>query len=312
MRILTSHLLGVLADLLQTTHADSDAGAIGGILLHTARGNHGSEPGALELLAGISTTRRIAGHTYAPCAGQLVAPTLWARRDVRSVVTVFKAARGKDKKNLHAVEIHAGGGEVEIREDPNLIDDGVRLTFGEGDASDFPAPSVYRLLACEFAEEYRDLDGRVVGAQPITHYMSSDLAPFLTVAKRRGELLRLFRSHQFHPQLVQIGEAYRGILAPAIPSTTGYDEQRPDADLFPPDLDHKRWQPAEQPERPAEERRPDQLEFDVDGLIAKLLEGTESAGEAGQEEGQAGPEKPAEQDEGQDADEDGDEGPAGA
>lgn len=277
MRILTSQLLGLLTDLLRTAHPDADAGAVSGILLHTARGHHGSEPGALELLAGISTTRRIAGHTYTPCAGQLVAPTLWPRAQVRSAITVFKAARGRDPRNQHAVEIHAGGGEVEIREDPNLIDDGIRLTFGELDAADFPARSAYQLLRTEFTTDYHDPDDRLVPPSALTHHHAGDLVPFLAVANRRGEALRLYRRHQFRPQLVQIGDSYRGILAAVIPASSDFDPERPDATVYPPDLGHRRWDPptpatpdpATQPPTPPNRL---QLDFDVDDVITKILD----------------------------------------
>lgn len=241
MRILTSRLLGVLADLLQTTHPDSGMGAIGGVLLHSARGHHGAEPGRLELLAGISTDRFTIGHTYAPCSGGLRAPTLWSRRDVRSALTVFKAAREKDKNDVHAVEIHTLDGEVEIREDPNLIDDGVRLTFGELDATDFPARSTYRLLEYTVGGPVIR-DGRTIPVAAATHYHGSLLTPFIKIAARRGELIRIYRPHQHRAQLIQIGETYRGVLAANIPAAENYDPDAPDADIYPPDLTDPRWQ----------------------------------------------------------------------
>lgn len=264
VRVLTSTLLGVLADLVQTADGGREAGPLGAVLLHTTRGHHGAEPGALELLAGVSSDRHTAGHTYAPCAGQLVEPTLWSLRDVRAVMSVFAAARGRDPKNSHAVEIHRSAGEITIREDPNLIDEGVSLSFGELDAGEYPARSLYRILDTQQRTRI-PAPGTPPGgplewlyATPRTDLAGARLRGFLTVARRRGELLQVYRTHQHVPVLVQIGGTYRGVLLPWRPAEVAGDEQRPDAELYPPDLDHPRWSPeAEQTDeqRPAEWRQ---------------------------------------------------------
>lgn len=245
---MTGQLLAVLADLVQTVDRDPDAGALGGVLLHTSRGHFGDEPGQVDLLAGASTDRRVAGHTYTWCTGQLPAPSLWSLRDVRSVLAVFKAARGRDKDDVHAVEIHASAGQVEIREDPNLIDEGVSLRFAEGTLSEFPARVIYRILH-ETPPSTMLRDGVFVDAEPRTDLTHAALAPFLKVAKRRGELLQLYRNHQHAPVLVQIGDDYRGVLIPVRPTDPLGDTQNPDADLHAPDLQHSRWDrvPADQP-----------------------------------------------------------------
>jgi S-DNA-T family DNA segregation ATPase FtsK/SpoIIIE len=277
VRITTGALLGVLADLVQTADGGPDGGVMGAVLLYSTRGHHGAEPGAIELLAGVSSDRYTAGHTYTPCSGQLGAPTLWSLRDVRAVLSVFKAARGKDAHNAHAVEIRRSGGEIVIREDPNLIDEGVSLSFGELDAAEYPAPALYRLLdAAQPSVRVSVQDGRpvTVHATPRTDLPPSRLRGFSAVARRRGELLQLYRSHQHVPVLVQVGGTYRGVLLPWRPVDTAGDEQAPDAELYPPDLDHPRWhRGGDQADEQRDEQRPapwqqlllEELDADVTG-----------------------------------------------
>jgi S-DNA-T family DNA segregation ATPase FtsK/SpoIIIE len=247
VRILTSALLGVLTDLAHTADRTPDAGLTGSVLLHTGRGHHGGEPGIMELLAGASTDRRVAGHTYAPCSGQLTQPTLWSLRDVKSVITVFKAARGRDPLNIHAVEIARSDGEVTIREDPNLIDEGVSLSFGELDPFDYPARTLYDVLDTPPCPDVVLGVGRLAELSlrpptPRTDLIPSSLVPFTRVAVRRGELIRLYRRHQHRPLLIQIGDTYRGLLLPwrPIERVLG-DEDHPDAELLAPDLSDERW-----------------------------------------------------------------------
>lgn len=250
VRILTGALLGVLSDLILTADRGPEGGVMGAVLLHTGRGHHGAEPGRVELLAGVSSDRHVAGHTYTWCTGQWRAPTLWSVRDATSVITVFKAARGKDKLGTHAVEIDVIDGEVQIREDPNLIDDGVSLSFGEGDAGQYPARTLYRVLDAEQpATIVRD--GVFVDAGPRTDLLGSVLTPFVKVARRRGHALSVYRTHQHVPLLVQIGETYRGMLAPYRDAEADGDDERPDAGLHPPDLGHPRWDRPTTPEQDA-------------------------------------------------------------
>ncbi|MFC5993527.1 hypothetical protein ACFQE5_04765 [Pseudonocardia hispaniensis] len=267
VRVLTSSLLGVLADLARTADTGPDAGQFGAVLLHTCRGHHGAEPGKLELLAGASTDRHTAGHTHTPCSGQLGEPTLWSLRDIKSVITVFKAARGRDPHNTHAVQIHRSGGEITIREDPNLIDEGVSLAFGELDAGDYPAPGLYTMLgAAPPGAVVLGAGGlQLVPATPRTAIPYERLVPFTAVARRRGDIVQLYRHHQHARILVQIGDAYRGVLAPVrlVDEAVG-DETAPDTELYPPDLG--RWRPRDPPDG---DGRPDRWQqLDLDDLAA--------------------------------------------
>ena len=258
MRISTSKLLALLTDLTATASTDQDLPALNAVLLHTTRGHYGAEPGLVELLAGASTDRRVAGHAYTCCSGQWTGPSLWRLRDVQNVITVFKAARGKDKEDLHAVEIHRSGGEIEIREDPNLIDDGVHLSFGEMDPGDFPARSLYSRILDVPLLTSRELVDRETGTRSTEYAVTATdlavhaLAPFIKVAKRRGGQMRVYRSHQNLPLLVQIGQTYRGTLMPVrIDREYAGDLDEPDVAIYAPDLSDSRWDPTQQAATPA-------------------------------------------------------------
>jgi S-DNA-T family DNA segregation ATPase FtsK/SpoIIIE len=255
VRVQTRSLLALLADLTHTTAKDPDAGAIGGILLHTGRGEIGEEPGQTDLLAGASTDLFVAGHTYTACSGQLAGePTLWALRDVKSVLAVFKASAKADE--LHAVDITRDGPLITIAEDPNLFDDGLRLSFAQMPIDNYPAASVYRNLDRETADKVENQLGDLVEALPRTDYATSKLDAFLKVASARKAPLQLYRTHQAEPILVQIGHTYRGVMIPSRYEPDG-DERRPDAEVHAPDLDAiVELQKPAHPEPPAPSGRP--------------------------------------------------------
>jgi hypothetical protein len=233
VRVQTGALLGLLADLVHTAAKDPDAGAIGSVLLHTGRGAVGDEPGTTDLLCGGSTDRYVAGHTYTSCAGQLTGgPTVWAVRDVKSVVAVFKAS-AKDEN--HSVEITRDGLLVTVREDPNLFDDGLRLSFAQGSLADYPGLSLYRNLDRHTADRV-DTDGVTVDALARTDLGSSQLDAFVKIAARRKTVVQLYRTHQAEAILVQIGGDYRGVLMPSQYEPDG-DERRPAAEVHLPDLE---------------------------------------------------------------------------
>lgn len=229
VRVQTRALLGLLVDAARTAASGPGAGAVGGVLLSSGRGHHGTEPGRVELLGAIATDRTSLGYGHTYCSGQLPAPQLWSLRDLQAVVTVFKAAAGSDKDGEHAVEIDAAAagaapGEVQVREDPNLFGDGVCLTFTPMDRTDFPARTAMRVLAGDSWPPVPkrgpvtiERDGRTIRAGARLDVKGSALAPFVAVAKRRGQPLQLYTRHQLAPVLVQVGDAYRGAVSPWIP-----------------------------------------------------------------------------------------------
>lgn len=234
VRVQTRALVGMLGDLVLTAAKDPDLGAITGVLLHTSRGAVGEEPGQTDLLCGGSTDRFVAGHTYAACTGQLDTPSLWAVRDIKSLIAVFEGPGKKDE--LHAVDITRDGVLVTVREDPNLFDDGLRLSFAQMSLDGFPGVSLYRNLDRFTADAVENQAGDMVGAVPRTDLGSVQMGAFVKVAARRKSPISIFRTHQAEPILLQIGHEYRGLLMPARYEVDG-DERRPTADLYGPDME---------------------------------------------------------------------------
>lgn len=93
------------------------------------------------------------------------------------------------------MEITRHGGEVVIREDLNLIDEGVSLSFGEGESTGYPAPMLYWLLDRGLQAIVRR-EGRFLDTHPRHDVFTQRVTLFCRVATRRGEPLQLCRSHQ--------------------------------------------------------------------------------------------------------------------
>jgi hypothetical protein len=233
VRIQTRALIGLLTDLVVTAAKDPDAGAIAGVLLHTSRGAIGDEPGQTDLLCGGSTDRFVVGHTYAACTGQFDVPTLWAARDIKSLIAVFKEPAKRDE--FHAVDITRDGVLITVREDPNLFDDGLRLSFAQIPLDTYPGVAMYRNLDRLTANVVQNSDGQLVDALPRTDLGSAQMDVFVKIAARRKSPVQMYRTHQAEAILVQIGHEYRGVLLPSKYQPDG-DESRPDADVYQPDL----------------------------------------------------------------------------
>lgn len=244
VRILTKSLVALLTDLVLTADQAADAGALGSVMLYTARGGHGAEPGQNDLLCGISTNRATVGYTSEPCSGQLVRPTLWPVRDIKSVLQVFKPLGMKDEN--HGVTIGYEGDMMTVREDPAQpelpLEDGQEvkgreLRFAQARFEDYVGPSVFRLLDLQDPPmgKTRRKDKVEWRALPRTDILGDRLAAFAKIGARRGCAVRLFRDHQERRVLVQIGEHYRGALRPNDYDPDG-DERTPTAEVHTPDL----------------------------------------------------------------------------
>lgn len=233
IRVNTKALVGLLSDLACTAADEPDAGARGGVLLHTTRGHYGSEPGMCTLLVGSSTTGYVAGtaHTYA--TGE-AAPALWPIDDVRAAIAVLRPlCKGKDKAE-HAVEISRVGDEVTVAEDPDLFANGTKLSFTVASLDQFPR-SLWSALSDVHLRPAVELDGRTVPPAPRLDVTPSHLVPFNKVAARRKESVQLFVYHQHRPVLVQIGATYRGMLTP-LRYEAGEDAIEPTVEVHAPDL----------------------------------------------------------------------------
>jgi hypothetical protein len=232
IRVLTSHLVPLLADLLHTAESDAAGGAVAGVLLHSDQGAVGVEPGKTSLLVGTSTDTTVVGHTWTQASGALP-PMLWGIEDVRAVIAVCKPLY-KDEKT-HVTIIGREGDRIVVREDPKLFGDGSELSFPAGKLNDFPR-SLWRLLSdVHLRPAVKGEDGQVLPPTARVDFLPRRLTPFLRVAASRGENLSLYTYHQHLPVLVQIGETYRGAVVPSQwPEHLGGSE--PDADLWPADL----------------------------------------------------------------------------
>ncbi|MEV6879696.1 hypothetical protein [Amycolatopsis sp. NPDC051128] len=238
IRVETADLIDLLQLLEHTASSDREDGVTAGILLHTARGERGSEPGRQDLLVGTSTDRFATGHTNVVAYGQLARPTLWGIDDVKAVVATFKskAKRSKDDEG-HQVLVDVDLGQVTVSEDPNLYDDGVRLSFHEAPVDDFPR-RLWHVLAHVDVDAYLSTDGRHIPAANRTDLGAARLAPFTKVAAKLGAPIQLFRTHQNRYLLVQIGEHYRGAIAPVRwdLDVSLIEGEEPSADVNAPDL----------------------------------------------------------------------------
>lgn len=229
IRVKTKTLIDLLTDLSHTAHADpSVEPAMAGVLLHTDRGYPDpSEPGEADILVGTSTTYVHTGHSWVQCFGQ-TGPMLWPITDVRAVLSVFKPLSKKEKE--HSVDIRHEAGEVVVAEDPKLFGE-TSLSFHTAPLDDWPRDR-FKVLDTNY-EGRADTDPSA--RTDIDH---ASLQAFLKVAKRRGAPVQLYRRHQAKPILVQIGGAYRGIVATS--RTWIEDDPRggdmPDTELYVPEL----------------------------------------------------------------------------
>lgn len=230
IRIPTAALVGLLTDLAHTAADPATAGATAGVLLHSARGYAGSSPGQIDLLVATSTDGVALGHAHVPCSGR-DEPMLWPIAAVKDVIAVLKP---KAKLEDHVTEITRDGDDITLAEDPDLFGEGSRFTFGGADPVEWPTQDAAAMLA----EIRMSPPEGSQPAAPRTDFLPARLAPFLTIAARRKEILQVFRYHQRLPVSVQIGDHYRGVVGPF----AWNDEDRsaglaPSGDVYPLVLD---------------------------------------------------------------------------
>lgn len=227
MRVETVKLVQLLADL-EYTAAKGLGGAAEGILLHSDRGYGGEDVGMTDLLVGTSTNGAAVGHTHIDAYGRLHQPTLWPLVDARAVTAAYKPRLASNKE--HVLDIELDGGQIVVREDPDLFGEGLTLRFDGGPVGKFPR--CWRALDAPHSAAYDDEQ-----TQPRSDYLTTALEPFVRVAKSRGEPLQLYRYHHRGRALVQIGERYRGAITPSSGwIDDGRDGDEPAADMHVPDL----------------------------------------------------------------------------
>jgi hypothetical protein len=238
IRIATDRLLDLLADLAPTATGKT---GMRGILLHTARGYYGDDPGMTTLLVGMGASGRVVGHTYIPCDGTLE-PTLLGIADVASIRGLLET-RAKADPN-HSVEVTRDLETVTFQEPPDLFASGNSVTLHVGDLDTVPRYA-WKILGYDHPAEQMPpptLRGEDMPAVPRSDYDPAQLAPFITVAKRHTLPVQVYRYHPHRPTLVQIGGRYRGAIMPTrwaadmSRETIHREGAAPDGDLYEPDL----------------------------------------------------------------------------
>lgn len=226
IHVQTKHLVGLLTDLIHTSAPDDLHSS--GVLLHSARGYaDATEPGQTDLLVGTSTNGFQCGHTWTAAAGQLPA-MLWRLDDAHGVISTFKKkARGHPE---HAVDIRRDADHITVAEDPQLFGE-TSMTFTALPLDDYPRD----LWKAMDGQQRVELD---TDEAPRTDLSATQLATLAKIARRHGAPIQLYRYHQRRYLLVQIGDCYRGVVAPHrwdadAPVSVG---DAPGGDLYPPVL----------------------------------------------------------------------------
>jgi hypothetical protein len=239
--ITTERLLNLFRVLMPTVNRKNHGAGIPGVLLHTARGEYGSEPGRTTLLAGTTSNGLGAGHTVIPCDGQLE-PTLITLDDV-ATLRAWLGPRAK-KNAEHSVEITRDLTSITVAEPPDLFDQADEVTLHVKDLDDVPR-GLWDLLDPANVFELGAPDNVHGQALPNTHRVditADMLLPFLTVGKMLGEEVQLYQQHSQRPILVQIGGSYRGVLTPRRwgadlrPDRVRIEGAAPDGPVHAPDL----------------------------------------------------------------------------
>lgn len=248
VRVASKLLVGLLKDLSHTAPDDVDAygAALCGVLLHSERAHAGTGPGKYDLLVGTSANRYAVGHCWEIAEGTLP-PMLWTIADVRSVVAVLgpKAKVGKDDPD-HMVKVSAVDGMVELIEDPDVLKlPGIgspwSMRFKLGPIDDYPRSVWFALrVGDEPLDVVVDPELGILPPLPRVDLHPDFLNAAVQVAKRRREYVQLYHRHQRRAVHVQVGENYRGTIAPQrypdgaasrleglVPGAPVYDPQLP-------------------------------------------------------------------------------------
>lgn len=235
IRIATRHLTALLGDLALTTATEEGPHPIlASVLLYTDRGYPDpAEPGESDILIGVSTNRRVAGHEYVPSDGQMT-PMLWPVSKVAQVIAVFKPKLKADKE--HGVIITRDTDHVTVAEDPNLFDDGDSITFKLGPVEEYPHHLTKLIADMPSHLQYGVTDR----PKPRTDFYPADLALVCKLATTLKKPIEMFRVHQDNRILIRIGDYWRGWIRP-VPyeqgkTKVGDHAYQPEGEVFHPDL----------------------------------------------------------------------------
>ena len=245
IKIPTASLLGMLTDLLATVDSNAEA-ATGGVLIGSAVGFDGAEPGRTTILAGTSTsdTEGVIGHCHEAAEGTL-APVLLPQAGIAAVLATFKALLKEEKKHrkedlVTYLQVVSEDGMVHVVEtdDGALFDVGAKrlqVRFPAMPLGKFPR-SLWSTLGEVHLDDVRTApDGRSVRNGPRRVFPLPALSAFSSVARRRGLPMEIYTPHPLSPWHVQVGLSYRGQVRAAT-DTDGIDAEYPDVDIHAPEL----------------------------------------------------------------------------
>jgi Ftsk gamma domain len=236
INVRTSDLVSFINQLIHTASSELSEGPTAAILLHTVRGDRGTEPGQVDLLVGTSTDRMVIGHTNTYANGQLHRASLWHIDDARAVVASFRPKLKNDKD--HHVSIELAGDKVTVAEEDDLLREGFRLEFAEAPIGEYPRGLWHMLGDIRIDPQVLGEGDRPIPVCDRTDIAPGRLQPFVKVAGLIGAPVELYRCHQNLTILVQIGGQYRGALTP-VRWDDGLDRaagEAPSAEVYAPDL----------------------------------------------------------------------------
>lgn len=221
--IATKDLIGLLTDLIAT----AGDGPLAAVHLRTMSGYWRDEPGRTNLLAGVSTSGVVGGHTWALAAGT-IEPTVWSVDDAKAVIAVFKPAVKLHGLN-HTVDIETTvDRHITVRETPALFDAGSELAFTGSDPADYPYGPVTRALASNSDFVVAGDTGKDA---PHTTWNGTAMRALLAVERRRAANLRLWKLPGTGRHLVQIGDEWRGFIFARTVEPDEVDVTEPTPDL---------------------------------------------------------------------------------
>lgn len=223
----TRALVGLLTDLALTACTDPDYPSLCSILLHTDTGeflidlpDDGGDVqemliGPMEsgLLVGTSTDRVVVAQAHSAAEGDgLDGPVLVSTSDVSALVKVFKPLiHSLGKEVTHRSVLEAAPGQLNVREDPRQVPDGISLTVPLLLAEEFPA--AWTVMAPDPTELVPDSDGVVVPATYGTAF-GRYMETLGIVGRHRGMPVVIYRHHQNRTVVAEIGASYRAAVRP--------------------------------------------------------------------------------------------------
>ncbi|RJQ68104.1 hypothetical protein D5S17_32905 [Pseudonocardiaceae bacterium YIM PH 21723] len=181
-------LAGLLTDLLCTAESDPMLPMLSAVHLHSP---------ATDMLVGISSNRFHLGQALEACQGRLP-ECLISTADTRRVLSVVKSLCGRRTRQQDVqLTVTARQLRVDISHDDQAF--GVRVPL---------VTQPYVDLRAVFAKA-------ATTASVTEIYLSAELlAPILTVARRRGERIKVALGSGKTPVMIQAGPNYQALLMP--------------------------------------------------------------------------------------------------